>query len=70
MDRITQLITPAIFRDEYAPGMSVNAVRDLFHIEGFPSVKVGVRMFTTRKASEKWLSCIGKFDLLGEEAES
>jgi hypothetical protein len=55
-----QVITPKQFRDQFAPGLSLPAVRNLFNIEGFPAVKMGERYYTTPAAALAWLQTMGK----------
>jgi hypothetical protein len=54
-----ELISPSVFRDEFAPNMGLPSVRALFSLEDFPSVKLGNRHCTTRKAAKSWLSSMG-----------
>ena len=54
-----QLLTPKEFRDEFAPSLSVESVRCLFRREGFPSIQLGKRYYTTRAAAVAWLSDMG-----------
>jgi hypothetical protein len=59
-DKELQLITPEVFKKEFAPVMGMASVRELFRREGFPSIKSGNRYFTTRRAARMWLSSMGK----------
>jgi hypothetical protein len=54
-----ELISPSIFRDEFAPHMGLPSVRELFAREDFPGMKLGNRYCTTRKAAKTWLSSMG-----------
>jgi hypothetical protein len=53
-----KLIGPEQFKDEFAEGVGIAAVRSLFKSEGFPSVKIGERYYTTRQAARHYLETL------------
>jgi hypothetical protein len=59
------MISPREFRDLYAPGVGVPTIRELFHREKFPSVKIGDRWYSTREASERYLTHLNQELLMG-----
>jgi hypothetical protein len=55
-----KLISPREFRETYAPNVGIPTIRELFHREDFPSVKMGTRLYTTPAAARAWLESLGQ----------
>lgn len=53
-----KLISPEDFKETYANSVGIAAVRSLFKSEGFPSVKIGERYYTTHGAAKRYLQSL------------
>lgn len=53
-----QLIGPDQFKEKYAVKIGIAAIRDLFKSDGFPSVKIGERYYTTDQAAREYLKSL------------
>jgi hypothetical protein len=62
-----QLLSPKDFKGMFAPHLSESTIRDLFNVKGFPSVKLGTRIYTTAEAAARWLAVCGIEGLMTEE---
>jgi len=54
-----RLIGPKQFKEIYAPDVGEQSIRELFKTEGFPSIKIGTRSYTTQVAAEEYLRSLG-----------
>lgn len=53
-----QLIGPEQFKERYAEKIGIAAIRTLFKSEGFPTVKIGERFYTTDQAAREYLKSL------------
>jgi hypothetical protein len=63
-----ELLDVKRFREMFAPHLSLNSCRDIFHIADFPARVVGEagRRYTTKEACSRWLSTMGRESLMFE----
>jgi hypothetical protein len=61
-----KMISKKAFQAMFAPDVGIKAIDDLFHVEGFPAAQLGRFLYTTDEAAARWLSCMGRDELMRE----